>query len=214
MGWSKNKLRNYYHRIEKASAVLLSQRERKIILPGGFHFVLKAFDEIAEQIQRATYEPEVINVLRMLLKPGQTVLDIGAHAGYFTLMMAAMVGPSGQVHSFEPSPHTFRLLKKNVKRNKLSNVVVNKRAVSNNSGERVFHTYYNDRAAYATFGKPPHPGSMQITVKTLTLDEYVAESNIPKIDLMKIDVEGAEPLVVDGGRGLFGREDAPMLIFE
>lgn len=71
-----------------------------------------------------TFEREVIQVYRQFLSPGMVVADVGAHAGYHTIRFAHLVGPNGKVYAFEPAPQNFKVLTRNVRRKRLTNVVV------------------------------------------------------------------------------------------
>src|SRR5262245_18954658 len=64
-----------------------------------------------------SYEAETGEAVEQLLQPGMTVVDLGAHIGYFTLMSARLVGPNGRVYAFEPSPSSFLMLRKNISAN-------------------------------------------------------------------------------------------------
>ena len=70
------------------------------------------------------YEPEELDLLRKCLKPGANFLDIGGNIGYFTIIAAKHVGPLGKVIAFEPEPHNFEILRRNVELNKLRNVMI------------------------------------------------------------------------------------------
>jgi FkbM family methyltransferase len=159
-------------------------------------------------------EPDTAALVRAYLKPGMVFVDVGAHIGEYALLAARRVGRKGEVHAFEPNPLVFAVLAENVRLNGLDQIVVRPWAVSSAEGDvdleldpepalsalasRVAST---DRARHVE------------RVPAVTLDGYLAGR---RADLIKIDVEGAELLVVRGGQSLLARPEAeaPVLIFE
>lgn len=150
-----------------------------------------------------TWEPKVTKAVTEAVEPGMTVIDVGAHIGYYTLLFAKCVGPTGSVFSFEPVPRNFALLEKNVQVNNLRNV----RLVN----EAVF-----SRAASITINVPeeqPNPGSGSMKcqegaehyeVDATSLDDFCEESGV-RPDILKIDVEGAEYDVLVGAQQTISR---------
>jgi FkbM family methyltransferase len=150
-------------------------------------------------------EPEVQEALAELLKPGQTVYDVGANIGFFTILCSRLVGPSGRVYAFEPIPRNLATLKRNIALNGLTNVVVVEMALSSSSGTAemfvspwsAFHSL-NVEGASKQDNHGPDAG--EIVVQTVTLDEFVRDDGVHAPDLVKIDVEGAELIVLAGMR--------------
>jgi FkbM family methyltransferase len=142
-----------------------------------------------------------------LLRPGMTVLDVGAHVGYHSLLAAQAVGSTGRVISFEPSPGNFALLTENISLNKLSKIIrAENAAVADYSGELdLYLSSYNtgDHRIYSTlsdddqvFNAGAHRQSVRVAV--LTLDDYLSQHDISRVDMVKIDVQGAEMGVLAG----------------
>src|ERR1051326_233068 len=144
-----------------------------------------------------------------LIRPGMTVFDIGANLGLYSLMAGKRVGPSGSVHAFEPTPQLVRKLRDNAKLNGFANITVNQLAISDECGTVDF--YLSDEDDCSSLARISHSA---IPVNALTLDDYMTEQGIDRVDLMKVDVEGAEVKVFSGGRKLFGRSDAPTILLE
>jgi FkbM family methyltransferase len=153
------------------------------------------------------------------LRPGMTVLDVGANIGYFTLLAARSVGQEGLVHSFEPHDEIRGELERNVRRNGLRNVVVRPEAVARSTGEVAFY-----RSAEATNqgisstieGSTPLGQAREARpsiVPAVRLDD-VSDSLGRSVDLVKIDVEGAERAALEGGESLFSAPDAPLVLLE
>ena len=127
-----------------------------------------------------------------LVKPGAVVYDIGAHVGFYTLLAATRVGPRGRVVAFEPLPRNLAFLRMHVSMNGMTNVVIQAVAVADHHGIQRF-----DDSAGPSEGHLAAEGSL--VVECVTLDELVASGEIPPPDLIKIDVEGAELMVLRAG---------------
>ena len=161
------------------------------------------------------YEQETSGILKSLLQPGMTVVDVGAHVGCHALLAARLVGPQGKVIAFEASPENFSLLQKNVALNGYQNIECVQKAVSNRSGTITFHLSLegNDRNSIYDNSRTGRPGRA-VTVPATTLDEFMASAGWPHVNLVKIDVEGAEPLVFEGMSELLRRSHDVALIIE
>lgn len=161
-------------------------------------------------------EPETRDFLFRFLKTGMVFLDIGAHLGEFALYAATKVGPTGQVHAFEPHPEVCEILRQNVALNALQGVKVSQAAVCDEDGSVQF-AIPADPAGSLIWSKnaqvttPIHT----VQVPSITLDTYWKGSG-KKVDLIKADVEGAELLVLKGSQSLLCKEstDAPVILFE
>jgi FkbM family methyltransferase len=162
------------------------------------------------------YEPETTALFRSLLRPGQTVLDIGANVGYFTLIAAEAVGPSGRVVAFEPVEENLRLLRDNLRINGLANVEVETSAVADaNATERIY-LYRKDvnSGMGSLMGSEADVGVEQRSVATTTVDEYLRRARAERVDVIKMDIQGCEGKALDGMLGLLAREAAPVLLWE
>ena len=145
-----------------------------------------------------TWEPEVTSVITSAVKPGMTVIDIGAHIGYYSLLFAKCVGSTGLVFSFEPLPENFALLQKNIQLNELNNVQSFCSALFSSSRELSLSV--PDESPNSGDGSVIHDrGSKHILVPAITLDSFCARANIQP-DVLKMDVEGAEYDVLLGAQ--------------
>jgi FkbM family methyltransferase len=142
---------------------------------------------------KRSYEAHVTTVMWPCLKPGMTVLDIGANIGYYTLLMASRVGPAGKVIAFEPSRRNCDLLEMSLAINQFRNVAVHACAVADIDGFVGFDM--DDSNGGITQG---NPAESMYQVPAALLDTLLRIE--PRIDLIKIDIEGAE------GRALRGME--------
>jgi FkbM family methyltransferase len=142
------------------------------------------------RILLGSYEPEQTRLFRETIRPGDTVLDVGAHVGYYTVLSAVLAGPSGAVWSFEPNPANARFLRRHAEINGLRQVRVEQAAVSNAEGTARF-----DFGTGSGTGHLAVAGALE--VRTLRLDDFCAAHGItPRA--VKIDVEGAEAAVLAG----------------
>jgi FkbM family methyltransferase len=170
-------------------------------------------DELASRYAlNREFEPEVCAFFRDRLFPGGVVFDVGANIGHFTLLAAKHVGSLGHVHAFEPSPKEFRKLASNVVLNQFANVTLNQTAICDRTGTIAFHLCEDGLGLYNSLAKSIHPTAVTIIVPCTTIDDYVVLHGIRKVDLVKIDVEGAEPMVLRGASTLLSRGDAPIVV--
>lgn len=154
--------------------------------------------DLSDYIERCAYlgifEPEETRAVQALLKPGMTFVDVGANIGYYTLLASRAVGDAGVVYAFEPSTAAFGKLRTTLQSNDIANV-------------RAFQLALGSEECRLSLGAGPEDnftpslltgGGEEVAVTTL--DAFVTEQGIGRIDLIKIDVEGFEPFVLQGGR--------------
>lgn len=162
------------------------------------------------------FERHELEFMLSVLGPGMTFVDVGANVGLYSIP-AAMKVRSGIVFAFEPSSSTYDQLVKNVRLNKLSNVRAVRSALADCVGEAALHVNVLGKDGLNTLGKPTHPQCEIVrkeTVRTTTLDAFLGENGITHVDAIKIDAEGAEPIVLRGATQLLARPDAPLILFE
>jgi FkbM family methyltransferase len=155
------------------------------------------------------------------LQPGMVVFDVGANVGELSLLFSRFVGPAGTVHSFEASPETFDRLKTIVKLSNHPNIKLNSVAVSDNVGVSTLRVYDHDHAGWTTLAdRPLHEYGIDLkpvrleNVTTTTIDVYCDSNNIEQIDLLKIDVEGAEYQVLLGASRMLEQKRIKCCVFE
>ncbi len=160
-----------------------------------------------------THDPEEYDLIMSLVRPGMTVLDIGANIGIYTVLCARLVGPEGRVYAFEPEPGTYALLSTNLEANHVSNTVAVAAALSDREGTA---TLYRDRwnAGGHTLLEDnittQSQGSVQI--ETHTMDGYFGGKDVVA-DFIKMDAQGFEGHVVRGGKEFLQR-GTPTLLME
>jgi FkbM family methyltransferase len=161
------------------------------------------------------FEPETVDAISKVLATGDTFFDIGTHVGQYTLIASDIVGDAGSVHCFEADIATYEILKKNIKGNNLSNVYPNNLAISDKSGNAVLHRGINVNIGTSSIVHRPYNYSGEtISIETISLDEYCNQNSIEKIDLIKVDIEGAEHLFLRGGRRMFTNSSPPIIVME
>jgi FkbM family methyltransferase len=147
------------------------------------------------------WEPDITHLMRQRLRPGDTFVDVGANTGWFTLLAADAVGPSGRVVSIEASPTTFLELKKNVATNRLTNVrLVNEAVWSSASFLSFFQgppSHSGVSTVVPTFAKSRHC-TLATQVPARPLPDLLTADEIASMRIIKIDVEGAERDVLLG----------------
>jgi FkbM family methyltransferase len=164
----------------------------------------------AEICTEGCYESETFELMRRILEPGMVFFDIGAHVGQYTLLAA---GVRVSVHAFEPDPETFPILAYNIGKNDLKEVCANPLALSRHTGSVEVCSGPADNIG-SSFIRPFSSESHRNQIPCMSLDEYVSRNQISRVDLVKIDVEGAELQVLEGARETLSKPHRPKLIVE
>jgi FkbM family methyltransferase len=198
-------------------------------LPGGGHQIWFDLDPArpTERIignyfaQGRLYEPDVAAVLVRAIQPGDTVLDVGANIGIFSVLAARLVGPAGRVVGFEPGPDNLARLAANLRLNGVMNVTVVDQPVSDRIEPVTFHLNSDNEGAHSLWNPANNPGYSRsrenprsIVTRTTTIDAEVARLGLPPPRLIKIDAEGAEHRVLAGAIELFREFEIPYVIAE
>lgn len=155
------------------------------------------------------------------LRPGMVVFDVGANVGELSLLFSRFVGPSGRVHAFEASAKVFANLIRVLEATQRRNVVANHLAVCDRPGEVVLHCYDAAFSAFNSMADRPlaaygvQAGERALErVPAATLDSYCRKYEISRIDLLKVDVEGAELQVLQGAAHMLGERRIACLTLE
>lgn len=165
---------------------------------------------------RGAYEPEAIALFRSLLKPGMTVYDVGANIGYYTVLAAEAVGPTGQVFALEPDPRNVEIINRNLRARRLHNVVVAEVAVSDHDGELNLHFSKSNPSvnslSRANTDATEATESYSQVVPGTALDSLLARHGGIEPDILKIDVQGAELLAFRGAKRLLAAPGLRILL--
>lgn len=163
------------------------------------------------------YELDITKILKKYCKPGMVVCDIGAHHGYFSMIMAKLVGETGHCYAFEANSHNYKKITRSILVNQLNNLSVEHLAVCSRSGQVVFNLYpgHDLMGKLGEYVKESQERLFRVTetVQSTSLDTYFTGAKDVIIGLMKIDVEGAEDVVIEGATGIITR-DKPYIVME
>jgi FkbM family methyltransferase len=169
--------------------------------PGNVRFYTDLIDKRSTPLEAFNfdqYEKEDSEILYKLVNDNSVIFDIGANIGWYSIHLAKKL-PSSQIHSFEPIPETFNKLKKNKELNDSANIILNNFALSDS--KKILSFYYSplQTGASSSVNITGNSEMVKLECQTNTIDIYVAENKINKLDFIKCDVEGAEFFVYKGG---------------
>lgn len=171
--------------------------------------LMRHFGSAGIFVQREYYE-QLLEHAEVIVRPGSTVIDCGANQGIFTCAFAAIAGPDGLVVSVEPQGYAVDLMRENIRLNGFTQCLVEECAVGSEPGEALL-----DRSAgrvsasiVRDFG-----GVETECVKVRTIDSIVSKHEIERVDVLKLDIEGAEHIALLGARGVISR-DRPIVVVE
>lgn len=143
------------------------------------------------------------------LNPGDTVIDIGANIGVYTIRSAMRVGPTGRVIALEPLPTTADRLRRNIARNKVTNTMVIEAGIADRDGEAFLYEHGRQSSA-SICGDSAGP---RYRVQVRTVDSLVKELALSRVDWIKVDIEGAEPMALIGMKNTI-QQFAPRMLVE
>jgi FkbM family methyltransferase len=155
-------------------------------------------------------EPDIQHLCAQLLRPEMTVMDVGANVGLLTREFCRQAGPSGRVYAFEPDPMTFQFLEFNTR--SFKNRVLTQCAISDNQGPALLHLNFTSGTGNSLLNQSHSKES--VPVNCISLDEFLKQRGNPSVDVIKIDVEGAELGVLRGMRQTMARLPRLKVIIE
>jgi FkbM family methyltransferase len=160
--------------------------------------------------QQDWFEDE-LGFLRRMLMPGQQAIDVGANYGVYALSIAKAVGPTGAVWAFEPASSTAVYLEQSIAANNFTQVVLERSAISRACGTA--QLTINDNSELNALIRHEGSGNASETVRLVTLDDCLQRFGWKQIDFLKIDAEGEETNIIEGGRRFFA-EQSPLILYE
>ena len=217
--WRRRVLSSRWVAVARKAFISLARQETTAVV--GLTHPLNGYRmRINLQMQKAymygTYEPAVVKFIVDTVKDGWVAFDVGANIGYTTLLIGNN-SPGGRVYAFEPLPQNFACLHENVLLNRMVNVQCEQMALGDVAEKRHFHYRTEALTAGGSILADTPVGIDEsisdIEVDVITGDEYVAKNGIGRLDMLKIDVEGAEGLVLKGMRGAL-RQLQPLILVE
>jgi len=181
----------------------------------GGKFRVDLTDNIQRQIYfQGHYEPEITDLIKETLTPGDTFIDIGANTGYYTVLASLLVGSEGAVHSFEPIPFIFSEMQSNVSLNSLSNVFLNQIALCEDEAEVDVFLPLEGNIGSGSLVKQGHLPGTSIRSAATSFDRYSREAGIGQIRLIKMDIEGGEIAALKGMKEALSGPSTPDVICE
>jgi FkbM family methyltransferase len=191
--------------LSRQTIVEIRKWNLRVLLPG----VWKGIEKLIF-VFRENYECE-LNHLETILLAGNTFVDVGANLGIYTLVASRIVGPSGRVISFEPSLQSFAQLEENISLNGFKNIMAARVALSDKTGQAFL--YHGSDAGKNSLGSAPCEEPKGEVVATQSLDEALHQLSVETVDVIKMDVEGAEELVLLGANRTVALH-RPIVLFE
>lgn len=197
-------IRKIYRRaLMELSKVIFPPHLRKLkhLHVQGFQLLALCNEDVGRYLMLfGQYEYDEVQFLRTYINETSTCFDVGGNIGFFSMFFAQLAS-RGNVHVFEPIPLNAALIKTNLILNGFKNIHLNECAVGEKKDQVRFSV--SKDSAYSAIkdtGRKQEAESIQVPI--ISLEEYVQEHEIKQIDVMKVDVEGAEELVIDGAKDL------------
>ena len=200
--YAKHRLINLYYPSNKTKIVHTSLN--------GVEMLVRANEDVGNGIINKSFEVEELNFILNWLKEDAVFFDVGANTGLFSLLAAAKSSKI-QVHAFDPIKLNTTLLEASIEINSLSNITVNQTCVGDYDGVVEFSV--SSDSAYSSIKDSGRKCEYKkVNLPIITLDTYIKCNSITKIDFMKIDVEGAEMMVIEGANAAFHNNLKPKLM--
>lgn len=196
-----------YSILLKLHVFLTRQLKSEFVYVYGLKFYLGKNDE-GRYSSEDFYKKHYFDFLETQINIGDNVVDIGAKIGVYSLALSNLVGNSGTVFSFEPTPESFKILQKNKLVNHLDNLIVEQKAVSDKTNTELL-----ELCEFSGNNRINNNCKNGIQVECVSLDDYLAEFN-KKISFIKIDVEGLEPKVFSGMKRILEKNSEIKFLFE
>lgn len=175
----------------------------------GFDLRVDPHDSLS--LARGWYEPDETRWYRANVRPGDFVVEAGANIGVFTLLLSQLVGPDGRVRSYEPDPQLRAILERNITENGGDNIAVRPVAVAEQPGEMTFFRASRNQGDNRLFSHNGKDGA-RFPVTVVALDDELADQ--PRVDLLKLDIQGAEPQALRGLRSTLADRPPRRMLME
>jgi FkbM family methyltransferase len=200
--------------ISRWKRLLRLRSAKKLCVVNGIGMYLDVNEHIQGLMAKGQYEPTQTQWVKRHLRLGNVFADVGSNFGHYTTLARSLVGPGGKVFAFDPSPVAFAALKEAIDRANLSNVTLVNAAVGKENGELTIYMPPAGANVHSPSAFESHPNCSPISVPLIALDSYAPFLDCPTIDMVKIDVEGSEPDVLDGMRKLIADGRVKRIICE
>lgn len=161
------------------------------------------------------YERAITELITLIVQPGDVCIDVGANFGWYTSIFSKYAGDSGEVHSFEPVPPTFDELNENYRlMGSPQNVHLNNAALGDRPSEMTVHVFPGMTTGHASLSNHGRTDAVAYNCSVITLDSYLETCGVGAVDIVKVDVEGAELMFLQGAQKLFAQQLPPVIIME
>lgn len=188
----------------------------KARLADGHTMWLKVGDQISHHIfVNGVHESTATSTILPFVTPDMVILDIGANVGYYSLLFAQRTGPRGRVYAFEINPAVLDVLERNVSTSGLDNLETVRLAVSDEDGTVDFFVPKpGDEGEGSLRESTRYDAEQVMQVRATTIDHFLEEHAIDRVDLIKIDIEGGESAAFAGAHRLLSSTHRPIIMFE
>jgi len=197
-------LRGIYRFVKK---LLPNEQAIKQIEIKGIKYIVWANEDIGKKLLLLrSYEKNETDVFKKFVKKDDVCLDVGGNIGFYSLNLSSFLKGTGVVHVFEPIKRNVNVIELAAEINSYKNISVHRQVLSNTNGE-VEMAIPEDDGAYAYINDDSDQVKAKELVACSTLDAFFKDNDLQKVDILKIDVEGAEGMVVEGAVELFSNKD-------
>ena len=199
--FSENLKHTEIAKIEIEDGKVIFTSRKTDLHPGGVKFYVDVIDKRVTPIDTFNfdqYELEDSEMLYKLVSENDTIFDIGANIGWYSNHLSKKL-PNSKIYSFEPIPETYAQVKRNTELNQSNNITLNNVALSDKVQTLTFYYSPTITGASSAANITENDSMTKLECQTNTMDKFVKENNIPRLDFIKCDVEGAEFMVYQGG---------------
>jgi FkbM family methyltransferase len=207
--WPEKTASILYHWVQTVPGVPVPVR-----LPFGGWWLARN-DFVGAAMFNGGFENTERSFVERFLRPGMTVLDIGAHHGFYTLLASRKVGPQGRVLAVEASPRERAKLSLHLQINRCKNVEIESRGLGENEGDAELYLVKGSQSGCNSL-RPPEVSdpTEKVPIHIDRLDNVLRDHQIERVDFMKLDVEGAELSVLKGAPQLLMNRPRPTILAE
>jgi len=193
---------------------VLRVKRRVVETPSGLKLWLDPVSHFGQHVVSPEgYEMQMSSLLKGLLRKGDVFVDVGANEGYYSVL-ASLASGGGPVFALEPQSRLIPVIEENLRLNGCRNATVSHLALSDHVGKETFHLQASTNTGSSGFFNPRSRGTGTEVVSTMRMDDYFAKHRIKQVRLMKVDCEGAEKLVMAGGRETLRSRGIEVLAWE
>ncbi|NJO18631.1 MAG: FkbM family methyltransferase [Thioploca sp.] len=174
---------------------------------------------IQDWIGRSLYyfgdlDPKITWICKKILRPGDTVIDIGANVGLVSIIARQFVGQTGLIHAFEPQVTLVDLMRQSLRKNSYSNIIAHPIALGTQEGFMELFVPINHVGAASLIQNKQHSHGNKVSIRIENATTYLTHLKLPLIRLVKIDVEGFEAKIIEGAAEFFKINQPDVILFE